>query len=371
MKRKVLHIIYSLYRGGAERLLETIYDASDGDRFEHAVCSLAGGGDLARSLREKGAPVYLLGKSPGFDPFLLPRLMALIRRLQPDLLQLHSISSIFYGTLAARLGRSRAPIIQMEHGPWRPSSMPALHRLLYPWLAARAGKIVTVSSHAQHSFTTRFPRLASKYVTIPNGINTGAFSRLPPPADCRRLFGLPTGCPLAGTVGRLVPEKNHALLLRAFRRVTADLPGARLALLGSGPLQDDLLCAAAAHGLSDAVYILPLTSRVAEFLGALDLFVLSSDSEGIPLTLLEALACGLPTVCTAVGGIPEVIEQGINGHLVPAGAEGELARRMVEVLRDPPAASSLGERGRKTVEIKFNASRLISETEALYRGLLA
>jgi glycosyltransferase involved in cell wall biosynthesis len=221
------------------------------------------------------------------------------------------------------------------------------------------------SSHEE-----RFPGLAGRFVTIPNGVRIDAFDDLPDRVAARARFKLPSDTPIVGTVGRLVPVKNHRLLIEAFSRIHQEMPETHLAILGDGPLGESLATHAADLRLSNDVSFVKSSPSAEIFLRCLDVFALSSESEGMPLTLLEAMAAGVPAVATGVGGIPEVIENGADGYIVPASGPEPLARTISSLLSHPGEAREMGMRGREKVKRRFNAERTVRETERIYSDLL-
>ena len=146
---------------------------------------------------------------------------------------------------------------------------------------------------------------------------------------------------------------------------------AHLAIAGEGPLAGELTSLAGRIGLETSVSIVPPSAEIEQFYGALDCFALSSRSEGLPLALLEALAAGLPVVATRVGGIPEIIDQGVTGCMVPQSSPSSLAERITELLLDREKASAMGERGRETVRKRFSARDMTASVEAVYDNLLS
>jgi glycosyltransferase involved in cell wall biosynthesis len=379
MNRTVLHIIYSLHRGGAERLIETYLRTDGAGRYEPIVCSLTGGGDLAGEMERAGARVIHVGKRFRGDVSIVMKLSRLFREENVDLLHLHNAPAVFWGASAAVLHGGRVPIVITEHRPYLPAALPWIYEVLYPRLASRASTIICVSENARESYLCRYPRLADRYVTIYNGVRTDPFESIPSKAECREFFGLPTGAALVGSVGRLVPVKNHLGLLEAFRLVRPQAPNAHLAIAGEGALREIIASRSRELGIADAFSIIEPTSRIEQFYGALDVFALPSISEGLPLTLLESFAAGVPAVATSVGGVPEVIDHGENGYLVPgAGASTdngalstqdgtrELAERIAELLKSPDKASRLGENGKAKVLRLFTAERMVERMHAVY-----
>ena len=370
MRRRILHVIYSLYRGGAERLIETQLVTGDREHYELLVCAVNGGGDLIGAMERAGATVFLLGKRYQGDLTIFWRIIQLIRRERIDLLHLHNAPGAFWGTLTAVLGGIRIPIVRTEHRPYLPEYLPWLYRWLYRSLLMKANKIICVSPSVRNSYAEHFPGTSSRLVTIRSGIRTEAFTDLPPRASCRARFKLPAESRIVGTVGRLAPVKNQRLLIEATAVARQSIPDIHLAILGAGELRESLAAAAADLGLSDAVSFIPPTAEVGLFLGALNVFVLSSDSEGLPLTVLEAQAAGLPVAVTGVGGIPEIVEDGINGFIVPKGSAQILAQAITLLLNSPAEASAMGKRGREKVQRLFSADRMVREIEAVYEELL-
>jgi glycosyltransferase involved in cell wall biosynthesis len=370
MRHRILHVIYSLYRGGAERVIETQLLGSDRRRFEYLVCSITGGGDMIDRLSNAGSRVFLLGKHRRGDVTAVTKLANLIRREKADLVHMHNAPGMFWGTLAHIVSATGVPIVRTEHNPYLPEAMPALYRWLYPRFTKRASRIICVSELVRRSYAEAFPALAEMFLEIPNGIRLQDYEKLPPRAECRARFKLLPGAKLIGTVGRMVPVKNHKLLIEALARVRQEVGDVHLAIIGEGEMRESLAAYAADMGVSEYVSLVKETPKIDYFYGAIDIFCLSSDSEGMPLTLLEALASGVPVVSTEVGGMPEVIESGKTGYLVPKGSAEFLAKRIVELLQDPSKAQQLALAGRAMVHERFPAEKMIRATETVYEQAL-
>ena len=370
MRQRVLQVIYSLYRGGAERVIETQLLGCDRRRFEHLVCAITSGGDLIDKMANAGARVFLLGKRQRGDITAVTKLASLIRRENIDLLHLHNSPGMFWGTLGQIVSGTGVPIVRTEHNPFLPEALPPLYRYLYPRFTKRASRVICVSERVRSSFAEAFPALADKYVEIANGIRMEDFEKLPPRHECRAQFHLAPGMKLIGTVGRMTEVKNHKLLIEALSHVRQKIPEVSLAIIGEGELREQLGAYAADLDVSENVSLVKETKNIDHFYGALDVFCLSSNSEGMPLTLLEALASGVPIVSTDVGGIPEIIESGKNGYLVPKGSAEALAQRITELLLDPAKAMAFALNGREMVRTRFPAEKMVKATEQLYDEVL-
>jgi glycosyltransferase involved in cell wall biosynthesis len=208
--------------------------------------------------------------------------------------------------------------------------------------------------------------------TIVNGIDVAAYRR---GEEARRRarseFTIPSEAPVAGIVARLTPAKDHLNLFDAFVRVRATHRDARLLLVGDGELRADLERAVAARGLSSVVVFAGKRDDVAEMLSAMDVFVLSSATEGLAMTLLEAMAAGLPVVATRVGGNAEVVVDGATGRLVAPRDPDALAAAIGQVLADRTQARAMGARGAERARVHFGIDGMVGAYTALYDALAA
>jgi glycosyltransferase involved in cell wall biosynthesis len=186
----------------------------------------------------------------------------------------------------------------------------------------------------------------------------------------RRSFGIPDSAPVVGTLGRLTEIKRQDLLLRAFAQARRHHPGAHLLVVGEGPLRSELTSLGSSLGLEGAVHFAGYQSEPAKYLAALDIFALTSRSEGMPLVVLEAWAAGVPVVASAVGGLPELVREGENGLLFPSGDESALTAALVALLDDPERRRRLGRAGRQTVAERFDVRHMAAEYDRHYRDLL-
>ncbi|MBD3179742.1 MAG: glycosyltransferase [Candidatus Latescibacteria bacterium] len=366
MRKSILHIIYSLYRGGAERLIETTVRFSNPAIFKHTVCSLTGEGELGNAIRSAGGTVHTMNKQEKAGPAVILSLARLIRKGHFDLLHLHNTPGNIWGTPAHWMARSRIPIVRTEHGFLFHSRYPAIYKYMYLPFSKRSARIICVCDELRDTLSARFPSIREKFVTIRNGIPIGDFQGLPDIARCRDLFSLPQDSLIIGTVGRLSAEKNQMELIMAFRELSSSERNCYLAIMGEGEMKGHLISTARELGLAESVLFLPETDDIHNFYGALDLFALSSTSEGIPLTILEAMACGLPVVAPAVGGIPEVVEDRLSGLFYPAGRAEILAEKILNILSDPGRGKRMGMRGMKISRQDFSAERFAGDQDRLY-----
>jgi glycosyltransferase involved in cell wall biosynthesis len=358
----VVHLVSSLEIGGQERV---VLDLSRGlTRRGHrvTVVSLAEGG----ALRSAFAPIVtttVARAAQGFDAGLVLRLRHRLVELSPDVVHTHNPTALLYGAPAARLANV-SRVVHTKHGanPTSRRAMLAVRRLAY----RLCHRVVAVSAETAQIARTRERLGSPQLLVISNGIDVDAYARAPEArAGVRAELGIPADAVVIGTVGRLAAEKNHALLLEAASPLLGDRT--RLVIVGDGPLRADLERAV----FGDArrrVQFLGTRWDIARLLASFDLFVLSSSTEGLPLVVPEAMAAGLPIVATAVGGLPSVVIDGMNGRLVTAGDPVALRRALAEIVADSELRSRFGQASLQTASARFAMGRVLDAYEAVYRG---
>jgi glycosyltransferase involved in cell wall biosynthesis len=284
-----------------------------------------------------------------------------IRAERPDLVHTHLVHADIYGGASARvLG---IPSVSTRHNDDRYLLGP--FRYVDRAFARPARRLIAISD-AVKAFLERAGHDPTKLVTIRYGLDElPAAASDPTPTEA----GVPPDAPLAVAVGRLIAQKDHPTLLRAFARVHGNLPEARLAILGSGPLEAETRALTVELGLEDAV-VLPGRTEIRDWLERADVFVHSSRWEGFGIVLLEAMLAGLPIVATRVSAVPEVVVDGETGLLVEAGDDAGLATRIELLLSDAERATSLGEAGRQRALTEFSVGGMADRTLALYEHVL-
>jgi glycosyltransferase involved in cell wall biosynthesis len=353
-RKSVVHVTLGLGVGGQEKLLVEFARHADRARFDLRVVSLGGRGTLAPELEACGVPVEALAEPDGLRPGIVLRLAGLFRRWRADVVHTHDNRPLVYGAPAARLARVPQVIHTKHYG--RIAHIGRRQALLEAAAARLSDRFICVSrDSATAAIAQGVP--ARKVGAIWNGIDLARFAYVGP-------------CPggPAVLVARLSPEKDIATLLRAAALVARAEPGFRLEIAGNGPCLLELQQLAGELGLGERVRFLGEVRDVPGLLARASLFVLSSLTEGISLTLLEAMARGLPVVATRVGGNPEVVADGETGLLVPPGKLEILAEAVLQLWRDPGRGRKLGLAGRRRVEANFAVRGMVSRYEALYEG---
>lgn len=290
------------------------------------------------------------------DARSLARLLPLVRRA--DVVHAHSSKAGFLARLAAALlGRPRICVFT-PHG-WSFWSAQGRRAAFYAGLERRAARwcrtIVTLSeSEREAGLSARVGR-AEQYRVIPNGVDVARFTRSPAPVPGRILW-----------VGRFAPPKRADLAVRALANVRQRFPEAELHLVGDGVGRPEVSRLAAALGVGASVHLLGTRDDVPDLLAEAACVLLASDYEGCPLSVIEAMAAGVPVVATDVGGVGELIRHGETGLLVEPGSAEALAAGLCELLERPERAREQGEAGRRDAAERFSLERMAGETAALY-----
>jgi glycosyltransferase involved in cell wall biosynthesis len=358
----VLHVLNTFRTGGAEYLVLNLARCIDRERFQVSVCSMEGDGEIGEELRKIGVRTFAVERRSGVDPTLVPKLVALMRRERVEIVHTHNVAPWLYAGLAARL--SGAHLCHTEHSSLF-SEQRALRRVERV-LGLLTKAVICDGEEVRRQLIDNQRLSPRNVVTIYNGVDTALYGRPVDVAAKRHALGLDGAGPLVGTVARLQPVKDQATLLAAFERVAAVHTGARLVLVGDGAERGALEGQAHRPGLEGRVVFLGRRTDVEEILPLFDVFALSSRSEGLPLTLLEAMAAGLPCVSTAVGAIAEAVEDERTGLLVPPEDPERLAAALLRLLKDPVLRVQMGSAGRERACSRFDLKVMTRRYEDLY-----
>lgn len=295
------------------------------------------------------------------SPRMARDVIGAVRAERPELLHTHLVHGDIYGAIAACA--LRVPYLSTRHNDDRYLLGP--FRYIDRAFARGARRLIAISD-AVKLFLEGAGHAPEKLVTIRYGLDElpSARAEVTPEDE-----GIPADAPLAIAVGRLIAQKDHATLARAFARVHAELPDARLAILGSGPLESETRELVRELGLKDAVF-LPGRTNIRDWLERGDVFVHTSRWEGFGIVLLEAMLASLPVVATRVSAVPEVVVDGETGILVAEGDVDGIARALRELLEDPARATRLGAAGRDRAHSEFSVARMADQTVEVYRTAL-
>ena len=338
------------------------------------VIDTRGAGGVPRAVRIDGIPVVRFS-TPGWrgvDALVLHgRILALLGRLLPrvDLVQVNHLGPALLPALLRGSAR-RLPVILVPWGSCRRGVGPFRRgplRALIRSAARRVTRVIALSHGMADNLVTLWGFDRARIEVIPNGVDIGRYRPRP---GSPRPAGLPAAGPLVLAVGRLTPAKRYDLLLEAWREVQRAVPEARLVILGDGELREDLRRRTEGLGLSASVSFPGRRQDVEQCLAAADLYVSSSETEGMSNALLEALASGLPAVATRISGSEDLVVDGDNGLLVAPGDPTSLAAALVRLLGDDGMRRRLGEAARRRIESGYSLEAIAGRYRATYERLL-
>jgi len=367
-KIKIMQVVHSMNVAGAEKLVDSIVRNLNGSEFSFSICCLDSIGPLGEQLIKDGFDVFCLNRKPGVDFGLIRRFAGILKEKQTNILHAHQYTPYFYAASAAIFG-NRPKVVFTEHGRHQPDKIRP-KRLIYNKILSRfTDRITGVCGFSKDSLIRYEKMPAGKIDVIYNGINYKNFDVFVDRDKKRKELGVGENDVVVGMVGRFSPIKNHKMLLEAFGRVVKEAPNAKLLLAGDGPLKENSQSAIRNSQLKDKVIFLGLRMDIPEILKALDIYVLPSIAEAASLTLLEAMAAGLPVAATRAGGDAEIVINNKTGILVSPDDPNGFAGAIIYLIQNPGEAKAMGKAGRERVEREFNIDKMLNEYRELYQKL--
>jgi glycosyltransferase involved in cell wall biosynthesis len=377
---RIVRIIARLNVGGPAIHVTLLTEKLASPHYQSTlICGTVGAdeGDMAYYADAHGVqPVYVpeLGRSihPLRDLVTLWKVYRLIRRLKPDVVHTHTAKAGFVGRVAAWLAGVPV-IVHTFHGHVLGSYFsPTVTRVfigLERVTARMSDTVITLSEGLRRELADEYHITRRSHITVlPLGLDLAAFAAARrKTGDFRRAYAIPGDAPLIGIVGRIVPVKNHDLFLQAAARLRQQIPNAHFVIVGDGELRAAVEAQVDALGLREAVTFTGWLRDLAPVYADLDVNVISSLNEGTPVSVIESLAARCPVVATAVGGLPDLLDGGQLGRLVPSGDAEALANALADTLRDPPD----GAQAQALMLDRYGIDRLVSDLDSLYRALLA
>lgn len=360
-----MQVVQSLRPGGLERVVIDLVNYASPDFF-FTVCCLEEGGAWANRVKPTRGNVVALQKKSGIDWRLFRQIARLAKTARVRVIHSHNAQAHFYAALGGWLAGVK--VMHTEHHPKLGAEERRINRVNR--FAARFTDFsVAVSPRLGEIALAHEGARPDRFAVVPNGIHVEAYEAAVDRADLRRELSLPPDAKLIGSVGRLVAQKNQALLLEAFKPIADARPDVFLVLAGDGDLRAALRQQIEQLRLKDRAFLLGNRGDVPKVLGSLDIFALSSDNEGHPIALLEAMAAGCPCVVTDVPGNKDVIEEGVTGWLVPPRDATALNAALRKLLDDTSLAQTAGVTARETVRAKFSVQQMCRQYETLWRQL--
>lgn len=374
-KPLIVHIVNRLAIGGLETVLVELINHMPDTHYRHAIVCITEATDFKKRIHRSDVPIFELHKRPGHEPGLYRRAWTLLRQLKPAIVHTYNISGMELA-FVARVAGVRC-CVHAEHGRdasdplgrnWKYNALRKVSRMFIDrWIA------VSMDLHAWMADTLHVSH--ANRILVYNGVATGRFRH---DTEVRRRLrhdlGFKESELVIGTIGRLDPVKNQTLLIDAFADLRQRGAGARdrlrLVIVGDGPLRADLQTRVAQAEIQRVTWMPGARDDVADILNALDLFVLPSIAEGVPMTILEAMATSRPVVATAVGGNAEVVLDNETGFLVPDGDAAALSAAIGRYIDEPSLLDKHGAAARMRVQQHFSIEAMTAKYTSLYDGLL-
>lgn len=366
--------------GGVEWVAYWLSKNLDQDRYRVIVCNLQGVGELGEKLKEHGIPVYTFNGRSSINPLHLPRnfyvilnLIKLLRREKVKIAHTHEFFSGTLGRIAAKLSKTSITILMLHNKDrWKTSIHILIDRLLAMWTDN-----IVANSNSVKEFTIRqYGGLnLNNFNVVHNGIDLARFSpHLSNRKSKKSELGIENNAPTLVIVGRLTTQKGHRYLLEALPAIVEKFPKLRLLIVGDDSpfdtsTKEETFQLVDTLRLMENVVFLGERKDVPELLCAADIFVLPSLWEGFGLVIAEAMAAGKPIVASKVDGIPEVVEDGVTGILVPPKEPKALANAILYLLSNPNKAKEMGQAGKERVERYFSVDKMVRKWDVLYQQL--
>ncbi|MEE8450753.1 MAG: glycosyltransferase [Thermoguttaceae bacterium] len=369
---RVMHVFGGRVRSGVETSILTLAGGQREDGDEVILTPL-GNGSFTTEARDLGFTVEPLDKRRRYDLLSIPRLARLIRRRRIDIVHSHAINGAFYACPAGRLAGVRAQVSHFRgdtaatlEDVYR-NELPRRMALKYHlWLTRWCRRLITVNPVLRDDLI-RDGIPPDKIVFIPNATDADACLGAKEDVDVVRAeLELPPEARVVVAIGRLAPVKNLPMLLEAVKRLIEHDRNLRLVLVGDGPDQQMLQEMARRLGISGNVRFTGWRDDTARIIAAADLYALTSTTEGMPNSVMEAMALAVPVVATDVGGMKELVHHEQTGLLVASGDADQLAESIRSLLSDKDRARRLGEAGRTLVRQEFTASALVQRVRQVY-----
>ena len=363
---KILHLLLSVELGGLEVMVLDLVRSLDREKYQPIIATIdSENGQLRKAFDEAKIPIHLFKRKKGKIDLSLPfKLSNFIKRNKIDIVHSHGFFPWMYGGLTKMINR-RCAHIQTVHAI-NPASRNLKNNTIEQILYLLTDVLVSDCLYVQNILGNQKILRHKKSVTIYNGINISKFSTNCIPERNKMLPQIKTNDILFGTVARLVDVKNHKMMINAFKQVVSSINNCRLLIVGDGPLMDELVCYSSQLKLEENIIFLGERRDINILLNLMDIFLLSSESEGMSITLVEAISSGLPVVATNVGGNAEIIKHNENGLIVESLDTTGFAKAMMRLAKSPTLRSQYSKKSRQNAVDKFSLEKMTKEYEEIY-----
>lgn len=366
--KTLLHLIDTRGPGGAETVFLNLLHAFDGGAYR-SVPLVSADSWIESTLRARGKACETSDSRGSFNLGYLRAIVGAVRRHRVDLIQAHLLGPNVYASLAGIL--TGVPVVSIFHGTVDLAEDERF-KDAKTWIVNRGSRSIVAVSHHLKRELERLTRLdASRMRVIHNGVDVGTFGR-GDPRPLRAELGLPADAVVVGSVGNIRAAKGYDVLLRAAALLNPSNRGIHFVVAGHPRkgLYESLLALRADLGVESAVHFLGFRDDAASVLAASDVFLLPSTSEGFSISTIEAMASGVPVIATRSGGPEEIIDDGVDGVLVPTGDPEAIASAVRELAADPDRRRRLALAGRQTVERRFSLAAMVEAYRGVYEAVL-
>lgn len=368
-RSRLLQITHALSVGGLEQVILTLCRSINKQQYEITVLCLRELGDLAVEVEKTGAKVILLPqKNSGTDYFSFLKIAKIIRQIKPDVIHTHNTQPLIEGVLGCLVAGRLPTIVHTDHA----RQFPDKKRYMFAeWCASHfVHKMVGVSEKTTENLR-RFEKISpKKLTTIENGIILENYQITIDTSAKRKELNLPESGRIIGVIARLEPVKGITFLLKAAPAILEKYPDTVFLIVGDGSEKNNLIQESRDLGITDNIFFTGVRHDVPQLLELLDIYVLPSISEGLPMGLLEAMAAGCSVVATNVGGVPGVLGENENGLLVEHSSPAMFTKTIIYLIENKSIRLDYGIRSNKYVSRNFNIQKMISEYSGLYRKKL-
>lgn len=364
MTKKVMHITYDMRIGGTEMVIKNLIDGADKQQFEMSVlCIESPLGPFAKDLIQDGITFHELNRQPGFDKSLIKNIRKIIKKNNIDIIHCHQYTPWVYGVIAAMFTRTK--VIFTEHGRFYPDSSTWKRKLINPILNVFTNQVTAISEATKQALV-EFENIPEKDINvIYNGIAELTFDAKKV-ESLRESLNIPTHHAILGTVARFDPIKNHIMMLNAFAKVLIQQPNCTLVIVGDGEERQNIENCIKELKIKENVILVGYEPKPAEHIALMDIFLLSSLSEGTSMTLLEAMSIGKPCIVTNAGGNPEIIIHGKNGLVTKNDDASDFSKAILTMLSSAEVMTTYGQQGQNIFNDNFSEAAMNKKFTGVY-----
>lgn len=364
MKTKVLHLTTGAKMAGAENLLVSVADRYDRKNFEYLFCTLSKKGSLHDRLQQYDVKAYSLDIKGIFDfPGALIKLVFLLRKENVEIIHTHLLHACIFGQIAACISGVKYRLMTRHYTDYLHLFGNSRQRYMDRLSTSIATKIIAVSHAAKTVMSTREGVNSDKIVVVHNGFDEKriSFFNINPTED---------GFKHVVSIASLEPRKGHRFFIEAASEIALVKPDVRFLIVGDGAIGEDLKHMVETLNLSSKIKFLGYREEIFDILRYADIFVQPSVEEGFGISILEAMAMGKPIVASRVGGIPEIIKDGVCGFLVPPADKYALAQAIIRLLDDESLIRKMGHKAKAIVKDYFSIEKMVRSYEDIYRHMI-